>query len=262
METYFIVSDLHMGDGSSADDFKPNKKLFLDFLEHVKRQEGTLILAGDVFELWQADLQSILKNNFEVFKMLFELRPKVIVGNHDYYLKTFIDFDFVYYPALQIEAESGDIIRVEHGNVYDPNNDPEKNMQLGKIVAAAGGIAENWVHPDIDETFMSFVGKAKSVGNSVCEEITTPWTEEKRTKKKQSNNNYVKAANNIVKENDDISWVVFGHTHNAEIKHEQHYVNSGCWVKEIPSFVKIDKNNIGLYEFRDNKEKERDSAKI
>ena len=249
MKPYFIVSDLHMGDGSSSDDFKPNKRKFMHFLDHVKHQNGRLVLAGDIFELWQADLQAILKVNSEVVRLLFELQPMIIAGNHDYYLRTFADFDFICYPALHLRLPSG-VMRVEHGNEYDPNNDPDRNMQMGKIVASIGGFAENWIHPDIDMAFMDFLGKARQVGNQVWNEIQTPWKKEKKSRKKQSNTSYVNAAARIIEEDETVRWVVFGHTHNAEIRQEARYANTGCWVRENPTFVRVDENRIGLYEFR------------
>ncbi len=249
MKPYFIASDLHMGDGSLADDFKQNKDRFADFLQYVKEQQGRLILAGDVFELWQADLQSILKQNVEIIRLLFALQPRIIAGNHDYYIRNFIDFDFVHYPTWHMEHDTG-LVRIEHGHEHDPNNDPERNMQLGKIVASLAGFAENWIHPDVDQAFTDFAGKAREAGNRVYEEIITPWKRERNTGKKQSNHPYLKAADRIRKENEGVSWVVFGHTHNPEIREDYRYVNCGCWVKEVPTFVKIAGNAIGLYEFR------------
>ncbi len=250
MEPYFVVSDLHMGNGTSSDDFKTNKKKFKDFLKHVRGEKGQLILAGDIFELWQADLQTILKSNVEIIEILFDLRPIALAGNHDYYMKTFADLNFLYYPAYTID-ELG--VRIEHGHEYDPNNDPKRNMELGKVVASIGGMAENWIHKDIDEDFMSFVGKAKRVAHEIWDSISTPWKDEKEEKKSPDLTPYERAVEDLTKKEDaeeKISHVIFGHTHRPEIKMEGRYINSGSWVTEKTTFVEITSDEISLCEFK------------
>ena len=59
MNTY-IVSDLHMGDGSASDNFAPIKSRFEEFLDMVEKDEGyKLVLAGDIFEIWQSRMGEI-----------------------------------------------------------------------------------------------------------------------------------------------------------------------------------------------------------
>jgi len=58
-------------------------KKIKDFLKYVRGENGQLILAGDIFELWQADLQTILRSNIEIIEILFDLRPIALAGNHD-----------------------------------------------------------------------------------------------------------------------------------------------------------------------------------
>ena len=83
-----IFSDLHMGDGSSKDDFKPNSTLFKYILENYYKPKGfTLILNGDVEELQRFKLKKIREawnDLFEIFRQ-FAAAGKLfkIVGNHD-----------------------------------------------------------------------------------------------------------------------------------------------------------------------------------
>lgn len=247
MKKHFIVSDLHMGDGSSADDFKINKSLFGDFLEHVKEQDGQLVLAGDVFELWQSALQQVLKANADLIYPLFALKPIIIPGNHDFYVKTFSDIGFIYYPAYRLEVGDS-IIRIEHGHEHDPNNDPQRNMELGKLVAAIVGHAENWIHKDVEEDLMTAFGKAKKTAHSIWESITTPWKEEKKNQKTPDLTPFEKAAERLT-EKGEVTHVVFGHTHNPDKKLNGHYFNSGSWVNEEPTFVEIDEKRISLQYF-------------
>ncbi len=87
-DRYVIVSDLHLGDGSSRDDFLPNGDLFSDALSRYYLDQGyALVLNGDIEELQRFTLQSIQrrwKGLYELFQE-FRVRSAVhkIVGNHD-----------------------------------------------------------------------------------------------------------------------------------------------------------------------------------
>jgi UDP-2,3-diacylglucosamine pyrophosphatase LpxH len=49
---------------------------------------------------------------------------------------------------------------------------------------------------------------------------------------------------------DNITSVVFGHTHRAENKASQHWWNTGCWVEGESTFAEIENGNIHLYRFK------------
>lgn len=80
---------MHIGDGSSADDFLPNSGLFTHILNHyyLKRGYG-LVLNGDVEELYKFKLHTIAERWKEVYEIFDNFRQKnafyKTVGNHDY----------------------------------------------------------------------------------------------------------------------------------------------------------------------------------
>ena len=53
-----VVSDLHVGDKSNRDNFFSGgfNDLFLEFLNEGWVKESELIILGDFFEFWQANL--------------------------------------------------------------------------------------------------------------------------------------------------------------------------------------------------------------
>lgn len=85
-EKYVIFSDLHIGDGSGADNFKQNKEIFSKALDYYNARDYTLILLGDIEEYHQAPLNKILKEYgstiYEKYKK-FEGKIYRIFGNHD-----------------------------------------------------------------------------------------------------------------------------------------------------------------------------------
>jgi len=89
---WVIFSDLHLGDGSVRDDFKPNFESFQSALrDYYLKHNYSLILNGDVEELQRFPLDVILKNWKPVY-MLFDAfanknRLAKTYGNYDLQLK-------------------------------------------------------------------------------------------------------------------------------------------------------------------------------
>ena len=83
---YVVLSDLHMGDGGKADDFRLNEHVVVAALEHYQAQGYTLILLGDVEEFWQFDLDQIVdryRNTVYRATRAFGDRFYRVFGNHD-----------------------------------------------------------------------------------------------------------------------------------------------------------------------------------
>lgn len=85
---YVILSDLHMGNGRSADDFVRNESALVRALNHYKENGFTLILLGDVEELWQFDIWHITKRyDDSVYQTIREFGDERVIrvfGNHDH----------------------------------------------------------------------------------------------------------------------------------------------------------------------------------
>jgi len=85
---YAIFSDLHLGDGGSADDFHHNEETMETALTYYNENGYNLILLGDTEELWQFDLNQVVNRyNNSVYKKMREFgnaRVYRVFGNHDY----------------------------------------------------------------------------------------------------------------------------------------------------------------------------------
>ena len=83
---FVIFSDHHKGAGDEADDFNPCKKTYLAALDHYYKDGSTLILLGDVEELWENQIHEVMETHQDVFRSearFFPDRYIRIVGNHD-----------------------------------------------------------------------------------------------------------------------------------------------------------------------------------
>ena len=83
---YIIFSDHHKGAGDEADDFLPCKKTYKAALDYYDEEGYTLILLGDVEELWENKIQEVIKQHEDVFQWEARFLPDRyirIIGNHD-----------------------------------------------------------------------------------------------------------------------------------------------------------------------------------
>jgi UDP-2,3-diacylglucosamine pyrophosphatase LpxH len=96
---YVIFSDLHFGDGGKSDDFRDNVNALMTALPYYNDRGHTLILLGDIEELWQFDLPTIAKRyknrSYKYMKSYGNDRFYRVFGNHDIDWSTFVD------PALK-----------------------------------------------------------------------------------------------------------------------------------------------------------------
>ncbi len=84
---YVIISDLHLGDGSDADDFNGNEKALRTALKKYFEDDYFLILLGDIEEFWQFDFETIVnrydKSVYSDIRAFGKNRVIRIFGNHD-----------------------------------------------------------------------------------------------------------------------------------------------------------------------------------
>lgn len=83
-----IMSDCHRGDGSRADDYLQNEKIFIAALNDYYDKGYTYIEIGDGDELWEnkklSDIITAHQNTFMLFRKFYlDNRLYFIYGNHD-----------------------------------------------------------------------------------------------------------------------------------------------------------------------------------
>jgi UDP-2,3-diacylglucosamine pyrophosphatase LpxH len=119
---FFVVSDLHMGDGSRSDAFVGKDDLFLSFLDHVRSEGVHLVICGDIIDFPQAfTFTRVLRAHSRLFRGLAEVAGRsgitYVWGNHDYDIA-------LYQDLLRWEVCShvkvGEDVVIEHGHQLDP----------------------------------------------------------------------------------------------------------------------------------------------
>ena len=235
MNTYYIISDLHLADGSRRDDFKKNRANFKNFLRIVKKQKAQLIIAGDFLELWQTNPIDIARTYSDILNNLISLQAKIIIGNHDYYLQHFRQLNFLY-DSFRIP---GTRIFIQHGHQFDRFNDPKRLIYMGNLAAMSAGIMED-IHPDLDETAMSFLESLHQKLKSALSPIHTPGTNRRQYLSHGGDfSEYLTGAKKLLKKFD---YVILGHTHKPGTAFKGRYLNSGSWTSSKPTYVEVGHN--------------------
>lgn len=119
---FYVVSDLHLGDGTRSDAFMGKDQQFLEFLEHVRSENAHLVICGDIIDFPQAfTFTRVLRAHPRIFRGLAETSAKTgityVWGNHDYDIE-------LYQDLLKWEVCSqvivGDDVMISHGHLEDP----------------------------------------------------------------------------------------------------------------------------------------------
>jgi len=129
---YALFSDLHLGDGGNSDLFRDNEETMIFALEYYKENGYSIILMGDIEELWQFNFIEIHdKYDKSIYELLrsFKGNEKVyrIFGNHDKDWKRPPTDPILYNKDIQHGASEairlGDDIFLVHGHQGDKTCD-------------------------------------------------------------------------------------------------------------------------------------------
>ena len=94
-QKYAIISDVHLGNKSRADDFVHNEEITMKALSYYQKNGFKLILLGDFEEFWQFDLPDIMHNyNDSIYKVIRSFGDENVIrvyGNHDIDWSVFSD---------------------------------------------------------------------------------------------------------------------------------------------------------------------------
>ncbi|MBS3734744.1 MAG: UDP-2,3-diacylglucosamine diphosphatase [Phycisphaerae bacterium] len=235
----YVVSDLHLGDGTAKDNFLPYRRRFERFLDGIA-PDAQLVLAGDVFEFWQCQHGAIVREYLPLLRRLVDMDAIFIVGNHDIDLLGFVDLPLgdrltaLLCEDLPLER-GGRTIRIYHGHEFDTYNDPKRWLFLGRVMTILAGQAEIHFGPEIGgqptEALLSKLwNRVRKLGRVLwfpllwlyrCFRKTPAESQRKRKK-------HLGRVLKFKRDHPEIDVIVAGHTHEAGTCGDW-YVNTGSW---------------------------------
>jgi UDP-2,3-diacylglucosamine pyrophosphatase LpxH len=238
-----VISDVHLGTyGCHAEEL-------IRYLKTVK--PGTLILNGDIIDMWQFSKRYWPKSHMQVVKHITGLMAKgtkviYLTGNHDEMLRKFAGFRM---GSLQIENKKvitldGRKAWIFHGDVFDVT------MQHSKWLARLGAVGYDTLI--LINTFVNFLlrlmGRGKiSLSKRVKDSV--------KSAVKFINNFEETAANIAITKGYD--YVICGHIHHPDMRPvktdagEVMYLNSGDWVENLTA-LEYDDGQWQIYRYNDD----------
>lgn len=236
-----VISDVHLGTyGCKA-------KELLKYLQSI--QPETLVLNGDIIDIWQFKKSYFPKSHLKVIKKIISFATKgtdvfYITGNHDEMFRKFTDFELGKLKVcnktfLNLDEKKAWIF---HGDVFDAS------VQHSKWIAKLGSKGYDLL----------------IVINNVVNWILTKFGREKYSFSKKIKNNVKKAVKYIgdfeltaseLAIDNHYDYVVCGHIHQPQIRTVENkkgscmYLNSGDWIENLSALEYNDKKwNIFYYE--------------
>ena len=153
----YVISDLHLGDGTPSDTFLAKDRQLLALLDQIREEGATLVVAGDAIDFAQGwTFARILRAHGPVLRALSELADRgrmiYIYGNHDHDLQL---FQYVLRFPVVAGVELGDRALIQHGYEYDWLIGPDlKQSELKTLVhhlveRALG----TWIRPPLEHHY-------------------------------------------------------------------------------------------------------------
>ena len=221
-----VISDIHLGT------FGCHAKEVLNYLNSIAPK--TLILNGDIIDIWQFNKRFFPASHMAVIKEVFNMASKgtkviYITGNHDEAMRKYADFEIgnILLTDKVVFEIDGEKNWVFHGDVFD-----RTTKGTAKIVAKLGGYGYdllillnsvfNWLLQLLGKEKMSL---SKKVKNGVKQAVS--WI-----------GNFEQTAAELAIEN-NYQYVICGHIHQTQKRIIQSskgsvvYLNSGDWIENL-----------------------------
>lgn len=229
-----VLSDVHLGT------YGCHAKELLLYLKTIKPK--TVVLNGDIIDIWQFSKRYWPKSHMKVVKQLLTWLSKgvkiyYITGNHDEMLRKFAGFkmgSLRIVNKLVLDLDEQNKAWFFHGDVFDVT------MQHSKWLAKLGAVGYD---------LLILINR---IANFISERIFKRGKLSLSKKIKNGVKTAVKFINNFEQTAADIGisngyqYVVCGHIHQPEMRsiHTTHgsieYLNSGDWIENLTSLEYCD----------------------
>jgi len=237
-----VISDVHLGT------YGCHAKELLKYLKSINPK--TIILNGDIIDIWQFSTRYWPKTHMKVLKFLIGWISEgkeiyYITGNHDEMLRKFVDFkmgSFSIKNKVVLELD-GKTAWFFHGDVFDVTM--EHSKWLAKL-GAKGYDLLILINKAVNN-ICEFFGKGKiSLSKKIKDSVKSAV---------KFINNFEQIATNIAIQN-KFDYVVCGHIHQPIIKDvvtsegEVTYLNSGDWIENLTA-LEYNNKKWSLYKYND-----------
>jgi UDP-2,3-diacylglucosamine pyrophosphatase LpxH len=242
-----VISDVHLGT------FGCHANELVQYLRSI--QPETLVLNGDIVDIWQFNKRYFPQSHMQVIKEIFSLlslgtKVVYITGNHDEIMRRYSDLTI---GQLQLTDKwvlelDGKKIWIFHGDVFD-----RTTKGSAKIIAKLGGygydlliLINRFINHLLHLIGREKMSLSKQVKNGVKKAVS--WI-----------GNFEQTAAELAIEN-GYEYVICGHIHQPQqriIKTEKGsvvYLNSGDWIENLTA-LEYDQCTWTIYQHDEKSEK-------
>ncbi len=254
----YVISDLHMGDGSSRDNLvKGNKSILLQrFLDEVETQDGMLVVLGDLFELWRYPADAILEHWQKLIDRMSQMDLIYVPGNHDALFDKRFEKERTMHPIFKklhqpfVSTIGGQRFKFMHGHEIDPMIS-DGMIRMAPVLRLLTGAFEfrqdqclitcDRVSDALLEAGEQFLHgwhkMTRQFDQAVYEHLG--FTNEQLAWLKRPLRTRKMLARFFREQRDGLYDVtITGHTHKAG-RFGQWYFNSGCWTQPVVNYLVI-----------------------
>jgi len=237
----YFASDLHLGVPNREKSLE-REKLFVKWLDEIKKDATAIFLVGDVFDFWFEYKKAVPKGYVRLLGKLADIRDAGIdihffTGNHDMWVFDYLEkeIDLKIYREPQEFIFNNKTFFIGHGDGLGPKDKGYKFLK--KIFSNK---MCQWlfarIHPNLGISIAEYWSKKSRIANGQKDEtfhgdnewLTQFCKETLKTKK--------------------IDYFIFGHRHlplEIDLGNDSHYINLGEWVN-YNSYAVFDGNKLEL----------------
>ncbi len=223
----YFASDNHLGLEAELSS-REREKIFVSWLEEVRKDAAAIYLLGDLFDFWFEYKQVVPRGFVRVLGKLAEITDSGIpiiffVGNHDLWMKDYFQNELgitVHHNPIEIKIEDT-VIMIGHGDGLGPGDKGYKRMKK---------VFKNpffqWlyrlIHPDLGIRFGQYLSQKNKLISG--EEDIKFLGEDKE---------WLGAYSKSKLEKKHYDYFVFGHRHlplAIDLGKQSQYINLGDWI--------------------------------
>ncbi len=222
----YFVSDVHLGAGA-LDNNLEREKLFVQWLDEIKKDASMLFLMGDIFDFWFEYKKVVPRGFTRTLGKIAEIADSGIpvhffTGNHDVWVFDYLPSEIgVQVHRNELRATFGNKrFFLAHGDGLDPF---DKGYHLLKKVFTNRFF--QWafarLHPNLAISIAHSWSKNSRLTKGLGEHF----------KGEDKEGLYVHAKE-IIK-NEDVDYIIFGHRHlmmDMPVGEKTRYINLGDWI--------------------------------
>jgi UDP-2,3-diacylglucosamine pyrophosphatase LpxH len=215
--------------------------------------DSLFVIHGDYFDIYSLKVESVQKAIYAVYEAIYH-GDKTIVRALEKY---FYDPLTLLSKWIQLYHKNPELAKAHPVAAYlKPLMNIDSKQEVRKLENGVRYLRRN---SDLGMQLLVPAYSRPALGTDMPRLLARPMTKKARvtlrnldTSAPTRNLVTSKTPFELAKEispQDNITAVIFGHTHRAENKASQHWWNTGCWVEGESTFVEIENGTAHLYRF-------------